>query len=100
MIESPHIVETPPQFAAVVRLSITRARMREAMPPAKQLALEFLVSLRSIAIFSTVGLVTFMLERAGLKAGDDELSVFCGSTERSPPQPGVVRWPWMNRRRQ
>ena len=34
MIESPHIVETPPQFAAVVRLSITRARMREAMPPA------------------------------------------------------------------
>jgi sterol desaturase/sphingolipid hydroxylase (fatty acid hydroxylase superfamily) len=44
-------------------------KIRAETPPAKQLAIEFLVSLRSIAIFSTVGLATFMLERAGLLPG-------------------------------
>ncbi|MBY0564125.1 MAG: sterol desaturase family protein [Hyphomonadaceae bacterium] len=54
----------------VVFAGLLRGRkIRAASPPAKQLAIEFLVSLRSIAIFSTVGLVTFMLERAGLLPG-------------------------------
>ncbi len=52
-------------FAGVLR----GRKIRDATPPAKQLALEFLVSLRSIAIFSTVGLATFMLERFGLLPG-------------------------------
>ena len=42
-------------------------KLREATPPARQLLVEFLVSLRSIAIFSTIGLATFGLERAGLR---------------------------------
>ncbi len=54
----------------VVLAGVLRGRkIRDATPPAKQLALEFLVSLRSIAIFSTVGLATFMLERFGLLPG-------------------------------
>ena len=44
-------------------------KIRPDTPPAKQLALEFLVSLRSIAIFSTIGLATFMLARFGLLPG-------------------------------
>jgi sterol desaturase/sphingolipid hydroxylase (fatty acid hydroxylase superfamily) len=44
-------------------------KIRESSPPAKQLALEFLFSIRSIAVFSTVGLTTFFLERAGLLPG-------------------------------
>lgn len=49
--------------------ALSGRKIREATPPAKQLALEFLISLRSIAIFSTVGLATFMLERVGLLPG-------------------------------
>jgi len=41
-------------------------KLRETTPPARQLVVEFLISLRSIAIFSTIGLATFGLERAGL----------------------------------
>ncbi len=44
-------------------------KIREDSPPAKQMRLEFLVSLRSIAIFSTIGLFTFLTERAGLLPG-------------------------------
>lgn len=44
-------------------------KIRPETPPAKQLGLEFLVSLRSIAIFSTIGLATFMLERFGMLPG-------------------------------
>jgi sterol desaturase/sphingolipid hydroxylase (fatty acid hydroxylase superfamily) len=44
-------------------------KIREATPPARQLIVEFLVSLRSIAVFSTVGLIMFGLERAGLLPG-------------------------------
>ena len=49
--------------------ALSGRKIREATPPARQLALEFLISLRSIAIFSTVGLATFMLERFGLLPG-------------------------------
>ena len=56
----------------VVLANVLRGRkIRDETPPAKQLALEFLVSLRSIAIFSTIGLFTFMLERFGLLPGPD-----------------------------
>jgi sterol desaturase/sphingolipid hydroxylase (fatty acid hydroxylase superfamily) len=44
-------------------------KIRSDTPPAKQLGLEFLVSVRSIAIFSTIGLFTFLLERFGLLPG-------------------------------
>jgi sterol desaturase/sphingolipid hydroxylase (fatty acid hydroxylase superfamily) len=44
-------------------------KIREASPPARQLVTEFLVSLRSIAIFSTSGTLLFAMERAGLLPG-------------------------------
>lgn len=44
-------------------------KIREATPPARQLVVEFLISLRSIAVFSTVGLIMFGLEGAGLLPG-------------------------------
>ena len=44
-------------------------KIREATPPARQLIVEFLVSLRSIAVFSTVGLIMFGLESVGLLPG-------------------------------
>ena len=46
-------------------------KIRPETPPARQLVIEFLVSIRSIAIFSTIGLGTFMLERAGWLPGPD-----------------------------
>jgi sterol desaturase/sphingolipid hydroxylase (fatty acid hydroxylase superfamily) len=54
----------------VVLASVLRGRkVRDETPPARQLWLEFLVSLRSIAIFSTIGVATFLLERFGLLPG-------------------------------
>lgn len=44
-------------------------KIRAETPPARQMLVEFLVSLRSIAIFSTIGLATFALERAGWLSG-------------------------------
>jgi sterol desaturase/sphingolipid hydroxylase (fatty acid hydroxylase superfamily) len=50
--------------------NVLRARkIRLETPPARQLVVEFLVSIRSIAIFSTVGISMFLLERAGLLPG-------------------------------
>lgn len=46
-------------------------KIRDDKPPARQLAIEFLVSLRSVAIFSTIGLIPWTLERFGLLRGDD-----------------------------
>lgn len=40
-------------------------KIRTETPPARQLVLEFLVSLRTVAVFSSVGLIPFVLERAG-----------------------------------
>jgi hypothetical protein len=40
-------------------------KIRGDTPPARQLVTEFLISLRSVAIFSTIGLIPFVLERAG-----------------------------------
>lgn len=44
-------------------------KIRETRPPARQMLMEFACSIRSIAIFSTVGLLTFGLFRAGLMPG-------------------------------
>lgn len=44
-------------------------KIRDEVPPARQLFVEFFVSMRSIAIFSTMGLISFSLERAGLLPG-------------------------------
>lgn len=44
-------------------------KIRQATPPARQLLTEFACSIRSIAIFSTVGLITFALAHAGLLTG-------------------------------
>ena len=40
-------------------------KIRPDTPSARQLVTEFLISLRSVAIFSTIGLIPFVLERAG-----------------------------------
>jgi sterol desaturase/sphingolipid hydroxylase (fatty acid hydroxylase superfamily) len=44
-------------------------KVRASSPPLRQLFFEFLFSIRSVAVFSTVGLVTFALEKAGLLPG-------------------------------
>lgn len=44
-------------------------KIRPETPQARQLALEFLVSLRSLAIFSTIGALLFMADRAGYLPG-------------------------------
>jgi sterol desaturase/sphingolipid hydroxylase (fatty acid hydroxylase superfamily) len=41
-------------------------KIRPDRPPARQLVTEFLVSLRTVAIFSTNGTLLFVMERAGL----------------------------------
>lgn len=40
-------------------------KIRDETPPARQLLIEFAISLRSPAVFSTVGVLLFALERAG-----------------------------------
>ncbi|OYX46908.1 MAG: sterol desaturase [Alphaproteobacteria bacterium 32-64-14] len=44
-------------------------KIREETPPARQLVVEFLISVRSVAIFSTIGISMFLLEGAGLLPG-------------------------------
>jgi sterol desaturase/sphingolipid hydroxylase (fatty acid hydroxylase superfamily) len=46
-------------------------KIREQSPPARQLLTEFFVSLRSVAIFSTIGLIPFLAERAGWLHGSE-----------------------------
>ncbi|MCA0355359.1 MAG: sterol desaturase family protein [Proteobacteria bacterium] len=48
---------------------LARRKIRDSRPPARQLLIEFAVSIRSIAIFSTIGLLTFGLFRAGWLPG-------------------------------
>ena len=45
-------------------------KIRDERPPATQLVIEFFMSLRSVAIFSSIGLVPYILERAGLLHGN------------------------------
>jgi sterol desaturase/sphingolipid hydroxylase (fatty acid hydroxylase superfamily) len=44
-------------------------KIREASPPPKQLLMEFLISLRSTAIFATLALIPFTLQHAGILNG-------------------------------
>lgn len=46
-------------------------KIRPDTPPARQLRTEFAISLRSLAIFSTIGALLFMVERAGYLPGPD-----------------------------
>lgn len=46
-------------------------KIRPDTPPARQLWTEFAISLRSLAIFSTIGALLFMVERAGYLPGPD-----------------------------
>ena len=52
-------------FAAALR----GRKVRPDTPPARQLLMEFGFSVRSVAVFSTVGLMTFLMSRAGLLPG-------------------------------
>lgn len=53
----------------VLARPLARRKIRPQSPPARQLLVEFLMSIRSVAIFSTVGLSLAVLERAGLLWG-------------------------------
>lgn len=53
----------------VLAIPMARRKLRPETPEPLQLVTEFAVSLRTVAIFSTVGLLTFGLERAGLLPG-------------------------------
>lgn len=53
----------------VLRVPMASRKIRRATPVARQLATEFAISLRTLAIFSTIGVVLFALERNGLFPG-------------------------------
>ena len=53
----------------LLRGPMARRKIREATPPPRQLIVEFAISLRTVAIFSTVGLIMFGLDRVGLMRG-------------------------------
>ncbi len=56
----------------IVLASVLRGRkIREESPPTKQLMTEFFTSLRTVAIFSTFGLIPYVLERVGILHGND-----------------------------
>jgi sterol desaturase/sphingolipid hydroxylase (fatty acid hydroxylase superfamily) len=53
----------------VLAAPLASRKIRDSRPAARQLLTEFLTSIRSITIFSTVGLLTFALFRAGWLPG-------------------------------
>lgn len=54
----------------VALAGVLKARkIRPETPPARQLVIEFFISLRSVAIFATIALIPFTLERAGILTG-------------------------------
>lgn len=53
----------------LLRAPMRARKIRPATPPARQMALEFLFSLRSIALFSTVGFCLYGAEQAGWLTG-------------------------------
>jgi Delta7-sterol 5-desaturase len=53
----------------VLQRPLAGRKIRPDTPPARQMILEFLISIRSVAIFSTFGLITFALQRAGWLPG-------------------------------
>jgi sterol desaturase/sphingolipid hydroxylase (fatty acid hydroxylase superfamily) len=55
----------------VLAIPLANRKIRDSRPPARQLLIEFATSIRSIMIFSNVGLLTFGLYRAGRLPGPD-----------------------------
>jgi len=53
----------------VMARALAHRKIRPDRPPPRQMLIELLVSIRSVAIFSTFGLITFGLFRAGLLPG-------------------------------
>jgi sterol desaturase/sphingolipid hydroxylase (fatty acid hydroxylase superfamily) len=53
----------------VLAVPLAGRKIRDERPPIRQLLIEFAASIRSIMVFSTVGLLTFALFRAGLMPG-------------------------------
>ncbi|WP_165187418.1 sterol desaturase family protein [Caulobacter soli] len=53
----------------VLAAPLAGRKIRENRPPARQLLIEFAASIRSIMVFSTIGLLSFGLFRAGLMPG-------------------------------
>jgi sterol desaturase/sphingolipid hydroxylase (fatty acid hydroxylase superfamily) len=53
----------------VLAIPLAGRKIRSEQPPIRQLLIEFACSIRSVMIFSTVGLLTFGLFRAGLLPG-------------------------------
>ena len=49
-----------------LRVPLRARKIREETPPARQLVSEFAYSVRSIAIFSTIGIAITLMDRAGL----------------------------------
>ena len=56
-------------ICVLLRVPLARRKLRETSPAARQLITEFATSLRTVAIFSTVGLIAFSLERVGMLPG-------------------------------
>jgi len=55
----------------VLARPLAARKLRPTRPPITQLMVELVFSVRSVAVFSTVGLLTFFLDRAGLLPGPD-----------------------------
>lgn len=55
----------------VLAVPLAHRKVRSTSPPWRQLVTEFGVSLRTIAIFSTVGLFMFVMARKGIMTGPD-----------------------------
>jgi sterol desaturase/sphingolipid hydroxylase (fatty acid hydroxylase superfamily) len=53
----------------VLRVPMASRKIGTKTPPARQLRTEFVISLRTIAIFLTIGLGMFALQRNGLMSG-------------------------------
>jgi sterol desaturase/sphingolipid hydroxylase (fatty acid hydroxylase superfamily) len=56
-------------FWVLLARPLAHRQIRPKRPPFRQLLVEFVVSLRTLAIFSTVGTLMFALERAGFLPG-------------------------------
>jgi hypothetical protein len=56
-------------ICVLLRVPLARRKLRETSPAARQLIVEFATSLRTVAIFSTVGLIAFTLERVACSRG-------------------------------
>jgi sterol desaturase/sphingolipid hydroxylase (fatty acid hydroxylase superfamily) len=55
----------------VLAKALQNRKIRPDTPPTTQMIMELLCSLRSVAIFSTVGLITYFLSKSGLLPGPD-----------------------------